>query len=237
MSTPADTRYSRYVEALPVRDSESGTCPDPRANLRRDKAVGRRPGRRVSRVLDAHVDVLALRLAEEVVYLLHGAERTDFLLGAVGDEPPGGAGRLPAADVRVDDVRVAVGVDRARSHRGRAQQPSAAARVVRDLRARVPAAFQIQVFEVYVGVALGVHRGPPAALLSDRGPRRRRRRRRPDGGGTRSGSVGGSDRNTGVAGSRGHSRVGRRDRQAAVGDGKGDDEVRKRRYLTAGVRR
>lgn len=74
--------------------------------LRRDETVGRRPGRHVSRILNAQVDVL-LRLAEEMVYLLHGAERTDLLLGAIGDEPPGGAGRPPAVVV-IDDVRVAV---------------------------------------------------------------------------------------------------------------------------------
>jgi len=137
---------------------------------RRDETVGRRPGRRVSRVLNAQVDVL-LRLAEEMVYLLHGAERTDLLLGAVGDEPPGGAGRPPA--VVIDDVRVAVRVDRARSRGCRAQQPLAGG--VRGLGATaVPRGLQIRIFEIYVRVAFGIHRGSSATRLSDRELRRRR---------------------------------------------------------------
>jgi len=60
----------------------------------------------VSRVLDVQVDVLWL--TEEVVYLLHSAERTDLLLGAVGDKPLGGAGRPSAI---IDDVRVAIRID------------------------------------------------------------------------------------------------------------------------------
>jgi len=137
-----------YYEAPRAGGGGAGGGWTRRVSLRRDEAAGRRPGRRVSRVLDAQVDVL-FRLAEEVVYLLHGAERTDLLLGAVGDEPPGGAGRPSTAPGVLDDVRVAVRVDRARSRSRRSQQPPAVT-VQMELPAIVLAHLQFRIFEVYV---------------------------------------------------------------------------------------
>lgn len=112
-SVDLDAIPARYVEATVSGRERVSHGGSEGTSLRRDETVGRRPGRHVSRVLNVQIDVL-LRLAEEMVYLLHGAERTDLLLGAVGDEPPGGARRPPAV-VIINDVRIAVRVDRARS--------------------------------------------------------------------------------------------------------------------------
>lgn len=160
-----------FCLGIRVWDSRPGTVRipgmKPATPLRRHETVDRRPGRHVSRVLDVQVDVL-LRLTEEVVYLLHGAERTDLLLGAVSDESPGAARRSSAI---IDDVRVAVGVDRARPRIRRSQQSPAIVEGIRGLSATISRGFQIRVFEVYIGITFGVYREPSAALLSDREPR------------------------------------------------------------------
>lgn len=119
----------------------------------------------MSRALHVQVDVLGL--AEEAVYLLHGAERTHLLLGALGHDPPGCARRPPRP--RVHDVRVSLRVDRARSQRRRTKHPQGRADF-RPARLRpttmiaqiVPRGLQLRVLEVYVRVPLGIDRRPPA---------------------------------------------------------------------------
>lgn len=117
---------------------------------------------RVSR--GVHVEIYVLGLAQKVVYLLHRAERTHLLLGALGHDPSRCARRFPRSGVH--DVRVTVRVDRARPVRGRTKQRARLAlfrlRPIEAHRRIVPRGLRIGVFEIDVRVPFRIDGRPPA---------------------------------------------------------------------------